>query len=132
MLDASQFEIPVWPVRDLRSFFAAGIESLLLLRPPLLPLLVILAGFGIAASSLTPWAQTIRMRLIPAEMRGRVFALLRTLMQSTKPIGSIVAGLLLAGGDLTPSLATMLMLVGVPGLIGLWIPSLSREATAEA
>src|SRR5438093_2069001 len=28
MLDASQFEMPVWPVRDLRSFFAAGIESL--------------------------------------------------------------------------------------------------------
>jgi MFS family permease len=111
---------------------AAAIEALLLFRPPLLPMLVILAGFGIAASSLTPWAQTIRMRLIPAEMRGRVFALLRTLMQSTRPIGSIVAGLLLAGGDVTPALATMLVLVGVPGLIGLRIPSLGREATAEA
>jgi MFS family permease len=110
---------------------AGAIEALLLLRPPLLPMLVVLAGFGIAASSLTPWAQTIRMRLIPAEMRGRVFALLRTLMQSTRPIGSIVAGLLLAGGDVTPAIATMLVLVGVPGLIGLWIPSLGREATAE-
>jgi hypothetical protein len=38
----------------------------------------------------TPWN---------AELRGRVFALLRTLMQSTRPIGAIVAGYLLAGGD---------------------------------
>jgi MFS family permease len=110
---------------------SAAIQSLFLLRPSLVPMLLIMAGFGMAESSLTPWAQTIRMRLIPAEMRGRVFALLRTLMQSTRPIGSIVAGLLLVSGDVTPALAMILVLVAVPGLIGLWIPSLNREATAE-
>jgi sugar phosphate permease len=107
------------------------ILSLWLLRPGLLALIAILAASGLVESSLTPWAQTIRMRLIPAELRGRVFALLRTLMQSTRPIGSIVAGLLLAGGDLTAALAAIGLLVGVPGLVGLWLPALSPSQTAE-
>ena len=68
------------------------ILALLLIRPGLVPMAAILAASGLAESSLTPWAQTIRMRLIPAELRGRVFALLRTSMQSTRPLGAILAG----------------------------------------
>ena len=107
------------------------ILSLWLLRPPLLALAAILAATGVVSSSLTPWAQTIRMRLIPPQLRGRVFALLRTLMQSTRPVGAIVAGLLLAGGDLTLALAATALLVVVPGAIGLWLPALGRGPTAE-
>jgi MFS family permease len=123
-----------WPLG--RSIAAAALAdglvlSLLVLRPSLLPMLAILALSGVAESSLTPWAQTIRMRLIPPAMRGRVFALLRTLMQSTKPIGSIVAGLLLAGGDITVALVAIAVLVGVPGAIGLFLPALGRGPTAE-
>ena len=106
-------------------------SSFLLFGPAFLPLLVILAVWGVFESSLTPWAQTIRMRLIPPELRGRVFALLRTLMQSTRPIGAIVAGYLLTNGDLTPALVAMTVLLAVPGLIGLWIPALGRGPTAE-
>ena len=107
------------------------ILALWLLRPPLLALAAILAATGVVSSSLTPWAQTIRMRLIPPQLRGRVFALLRTLMQSTRPVGAIVAGLLLAGGDLTLALAATALLVVVPGAIGLWLPALGRGPTAE-
>jgi MFS family permease len=107
------------------------IASTLLLRPPLVPLLVILVAWGLTESSLTPWAQTIRMRLIPPEMRGRVFALLRTFMQSTRPIGAILGGLLLAGADITPAVLTIALLGGVPGVVGLLIPALGREATAD-
>ena len=110
---------------------AAFMSSFLLLRPSFLPLLVILAVWGVFESSLTPWAQTIRMRLIPPELRGRVFALLRTLMQSTRPIGAIVAGYILTNGDLTLALAAMTLLLLVPGVIGLFIPSLGRGPTAE-
>ena len=106
-------------------------SSFLLLRPTFLPLLVILAVWGVFESSLTPWAQTIRMRLIPPELRGRVFALLRTLMQSTRPIGAIVAGFLLTNGDLTLALAATTLLLAVPGVIGMFIPSLGRGPTAE-
>jgi MFS family permease len=113
----------------------AFVSGLILLvwvaRPPFLALLLILAASGVSESSLTPWAQTIRMRLIPPELRGRVFALLRTLMQSTRPIGSIVAGLLLANGDLTPALLAGALLVLVPGALGLVLPALGPGPTAE-
>jgi MFS family permease len=123
-----------WPLG--RSIAAAAtvsglILSLLLLRPALVPMAVILAASGLAESSLTPWAQTIRMRLIPPELRGRVFALLRTSMQSTRPIGAILAGALLAGGDMTPALAIIALLVLGPGLLGLWLPALGRGPTGE-
>ena len=125
-----------WPWALGRSIAAAAllsglILSLLLLRPQLPVILLVLAASGLAESSLTPWAQTIRMRLIPPALRGRVFALLRTLMQSTRPIGAVLAGVLLAGGDLTPALAVGALLVAVPGLIGLFVPALSPRSTAE-
>ena len=107
------------------------ILSLLLMRPSLVVMVGVLAASGFAESSLTPWAQTIRMRLIPPHLRGRVFALLRTSMQSTRPIGAVVGGLLLVGGDLTPALAAVALLVLVPGLVGLWLPALGRGPTAE-
>jgi MFS family permease len=125
-----------WPWPLGRSIAAAALASglilsLLLLRPALAPMLAILAASGLAESSLTPWAQTIRMRLIPPALRGRVFALLRTLMQSTRPVGSILAGLLLVGADLTPALVAIALLVAVPGAIGLWLPALGPGPTAE-
>ena len=123
-----------WPLG--RSIAAAALVSgvilaFMLLRPGLLGTLAVLAASGFVESSLTPWAQTIRMRLIPPELRGRVFALLRTSMQSTRPIGAVLGGLLLAGGDLTPALAIIALLVGVPGAIGLVLPALGRGPTAE-
>lgn len=123
-----------WPLgRSIAGATLIGglIASTLLLRPPLLPLLVILVAWGLTESSLTPWAQTIRMRLIPPEMRGRVFALLRTFMQSTRPIGAILGGLLLVGADITPAVLAIALLGGVPGVVGLLIPALGREATAD-
>ena len=112
--------------------FSAGLAlSLLLARPSFLPTLLILAAAGLFASSLTAWAQTIRMRLIPPELRGRVFALLRTTMQSTRPIGAILGGLLLAGGDPIPAIAATAGFVVIPGAIGLWLPALGRGPTAE-
>jgi MFS family permease len=123
-----------WPLG--RSIAAATliaglIRALMIVRPDLIAMILILAASGVAESSLTPWAQTIRMRLIPPHLRGRVFALLRTSMQSTRPIGSILGGLLLVGGDLTVALVAQALLIVVPGAIGFWIPALGRGPTAE-
>ena len=123
-----------WPLgRSIAwALFTSGLVLLLwLLRPPVIALGAILFVWGSLSSSLTPWAQTIRMRLIPAEMRGRVFALLRTSMQSTRPIGAVVAGILLARGDLTVAIVAVALLFGVPGFVGLWLPALGRGPTAE-
>lgn len=114
------------------ALFTSGLVLLLwLLQPPVIALCAILFIWGSLSSSLTPWAQTIRMRLIPPEMRGRVFALLRTSMQSTRPIGAVAAGLLLSRGDLSIAIVAMALLFGIPGFIGIWLPALGRGPTAE-
>jgi MFS family permease len=123
-----------WPLG--RSIAAAtlltGLAHLLLATlPPLGAALAILATAGLLASSLTAWAQTIRMRLIPPAIRGGVFALLRTLMQSTPPLGAVLAGVLLAGGDVVPAIVTMACVTAIPGAVGLFLPALSAAATAE-
>jgi MFS family permease len=86
---------------------------------------------GLLASSLTAWAQTIRMRLIPPELRGRVFALLRTLMQATPPLGAVIAGFMMGSADPVPAIALMAACMVVPSLLALFAPALSREATGE-
>ncbi len=108
------------------------VMGLLLVEPPFVATVAILIVAGVLASSLTAWAQTIRMRLIPPELRGRVFALLRTLMQSTPPIGAVLGGTLLAGGDVIPAIGAMTALIAIPGAIGLVLPALGRKATGEA
>ena len=123
-----------WPLgRSIAwALFTSGLVLLLwLLQPPVLALGAILFVWGALSSSLTPWAQTIRMRLIPPEMRGRVFALLRTSMQSTRPIGAVVAGLLLTTGDISIAIVAMALLFAIPGFIGIWLPALGRGPTAE-
>jgi len=123
-----------WPLgRSIAwALFTSGLVLLLwLLQPPVIVLCAILFVWGSLSSSLTPWAQTIRMRLIPPEMRGRVFALLRTSMQSTRPIGAVAAGLLLSQGDLSIAIVAMALLFAVPGLIGIWHPALGRGPTAD-
>ena len=123
-----------WPLgRSIAwALLTSGLVILLwLLQPPVVALCAILFVWGALSSSLTPWAQTIRMRLIPPEMRGRVFALLRTAMQSTRPIGAIVGGVLVGRGDLTIAILAVGLLFLIPGLIGVWLPALGRGPTAD-
>jgi MFS family permease len=103
-----------------------------LLEPGYAAALAIGAVFGAAASPLTIWAQTIRMQLIPLELRGRVFALLRTMMQSTPPIGALLAGILLGGGEYATAVVAASLLVAVPGAIGLFLPALAGSFRPHA
>ena len=106
----------------------SGLSLLLLLLAPsaFWPPAIGLFLLGLFSAPLTIWAQTLRMQVIPPEMRGRTFAVLRTLMQGATPLGGALAGLLL------PLLGTQLMivlssiLVGGPGLAGLRSDALKR------
>ena len=123
-----------WPLG--RSIATATIQTglamgVLIVRPSLAGTITVLVLAGLFASSLTAWAQTIRMRLIPPELRGRVFALLRTLMQSTPPLGALLGGMLLARGELTLTIGIMAGVIAIPGLVGLVLPALGRTATAD-
>lgn len=86
---------------------------------------------GFFSAPLTVWAQTLRMRIIPPEMRGRTFALLRTMMQSTGPAGSLVAGFVLPIIGLFASVTVSSALVGLPGLVGIGVKDLRNASVQE-
>lgn len=97
-----------------------------------------LALLGLFSAPLTIWAQTLRMQIIPAQLRGRSFALLRTLMQSTGPLASGAAGTLLPILGIPVMIGVSAIFVGIPGLLGYGVRSLrhkreggSRETAPE-
>lgn len=86
---------------------------------------VTLALAGFLASPLSIWAQTIRMRMIPDDLRGRIFGVLRTMMQATPPIGGVVAGAAVGGPGLLFAVVSMGTVMAAPGLIGMLAPGLA-------
>jgi MFS family permease len=75
-----------------------------------------LVAVGICSAPMTVWAQSLRMRLVPAGAHGRLFALLRTTMQATPPAGAALAALTLAHGTLAV-VAAVTATMGLPALI---------------
>jgi predicted MFS family arabinose efflux permease len=85
--------------------------------------LVGLVGLGGCAAAMTTWAQTLRMAAAPAGAHGRLFGLLRTLMQATPPLGAGLAALTLGHGAAVTVLAVG-ALMAVPPL------AFARDLTA--
>ncbi len=88
---------------------------------------IVLCLWGIANAPLTPWAQTLRMAIIPDEMRGRAFALLRMLMQSGRPIGGALAGFMLPAIGIAATVTLVGAATAAGGVAGLLTKPL-REA----
>lgn len=86
-----------------------------------------LALYGAASAPLTIWAQTLRMRILPEDVRGRAFAILRTIMQGGAPVGGLAAGWLLPQVDVRLVILLSAALAGLPGLLGARVRDL-REA----
>jgi MFS family permease len=103
---------------------AAVLLAGLLLQPPLAPTLVLLAAFGAMTTPMTAWAQTLRMRLTPEGLHGRLFALLRTAMQATPPLGAALAAVTLPRG-VTPTVTAVVAVMAVPALVA--APGLVRS-----
>lgn len=82
------------------------------------------ALFGACSSPLTVWAQTLRMQIIPERLRGRAFALLRTMMQSGNPLGGALAGLLLPLLGIPAMIGFSTLVIAIPGLLGLSVGEL--------
>ena len=88
------------------------------------PVAISLFILGFVNAPLTIWAQTLRMQVIPPEMRGRTFALLRTLMQGATPLGGALAGFLLPVWGMQIIIGLSSLLIGAPGLVGMQIGEL--------
>lgn len=72
---------------------------------------------GVPAAVLVVSSQAIRYARTPEELRGRTMTLMRTLMLSALPVGSVIAGPLLDSGDYTAMVLVMALLAAVPGLL---------------
>jgi MFS family permease len=81
---------------------------------------------GFFDAPLTIWAQTLRMAIIPAELRGRLFALIRLSIQGSGPVGAAAAGVLLPVVGMTAMILISAAAVGLPGLAGLAVRPLRR------
>jgi predicted MFS family arabinose efflux permease len=75
-----------------------------------------LVALGLCAAPMTAWAQSLRMRLVPPEAHGRLFALLRTAMQATPPAGAALAALVIGRGAVI-TVAAIAATIGVPALV---------------
>jgi MFS family permease len=127
---------PRWPLGAMicASQVMAGLALLAALAASLSPwgtplVALALVGWGAASAPLTIWAQTLRMRIIPPALRGRTFALLRTIMQGGRPLGALTAGALLPVAGIPAMMALSALLASVPGLLGSRVRAL-REAGA--
>jgi predicted MFS family arabinose efflux permease len=96
----------------------AGLSVLLLLGKSTVLAGLGLVAFGLFSAPMTIWAQTLRMKIIPAAQRGRTFALLRMMMQSTNPLGGIAAGFALPAIGMTAIIAASALVITVPALLG--------------
>lgn len=95
--------------------------------------LVVIAGFfavGMLSAPMTVWAQSLRMRRIAPALHGRAFAALRTLMQSTPPIGTALVTPLLVHSQLAIAAVVMAAVAGLPGLYLLF--AVSEESPTRA
>jgi hypothetical protein len=113
--------------------FLAGVSlGLLLISQKTWWTMFSLALFGLFQAPLTIWAQTLRMQIIPAALRGRTFALLRMLMQSTGPLGGITAGFLLPALGIPAMIGLSLGLISLPGLLGYRVEALRLDRVQPA
>jgi MFS family permease len=99
-------------------FVSGAALALLVIGQSFVLAAVALAAVGFFSAPLTAWAQTLRMKVIPDQIRGRTFALLRTMMQSAPPLGSGVGGILLPLAGLVPLVGLSAAVIGIPGLLG--------------
>jgi MFS family permease len=83
---------------------------------------------GVFSAPMTVWAQTLRMQIVPPELHGRAFALLRLLMQAGNPLGAALSGALFPPWGLLGLIAASAAVMGIPGAVGLGVCEL-RLAT---
>ena len=85
-----------------------------------------LALYGAFSAPLTIWGQTLRMKIIPPELHGRCFAILRTLMQSGGPLGGVSVGFAVPVTGVRAVIAAIASFTCLVGVLGLTIADLRK------
>jgi hypothetical protein len=108
---------------------AAAAVTAGLLPPQRLAPLASLVALGCCTAPMTAWAQTLRMRIAPPQLHGRLFALLRTVMQATPPVGAALAAVALRGSSQT-AITGIVAVMAIPAL--LFAPGLLKPSRVQA
>jgi MFS family permease len=109
----------------------SGVSLVFLLMGNIWGAVLAMVLHGLCSAPLTIWAQTLRMAIIPERLRGRTFALLRTIMQGGGPLGGGLAGILLPLVGVRVMLGLAGLVAGAPGAIGLYVRALRRADSAD-
>lgn len=96
---------------------AAGLVVLSLIIPTAVTTVIALVVLGACSAAMTAWAQTLRMWLVPAEAHGRMFGLLRTVMQATLPLGAGLAALTMSQGAISTVIVVAAAITGPAALL---------------
>jgi MFS family permease len=96
------------------------------LRPSVASFAVGLLLLGFFSAPMTVWAQTLRMQVLPPDLHGRAFALLRLMMQAGNPLGAALAGVTFPLLGALGMVAASAAVISVPGFAGLLVPGLRR------
>jgi MFS family permease len=110
----------------------SGLAVLAIVPAP--SVLAVAAGLfllGAFSAPMTVWAQTLRMQILPPELHGRAFALLRLIMQAGNPLGAALAGPLFPLLGVMGLIAASAAVMGLPGAIGLAVGDLRRARIAS-
>jgi MFS family permease len=117
------------PISIVVAQLGAALSVLVLIAPTTASTLLALVLLGLLTAPMTAWAQTLRMRVAPPEGHGRLFALLRTVMQATPPLGAGLGALVLPRGPAV-TVVSIAAVIALPAL--LLGPSLLGPAAAGA
>jgi MFS family permease len=118
LLARRDWRLPLVP-SILASQLAAACIAATLIAPNPVAAIIAMTALGFVTAPMTAWAQTLRMREAPAAMHGRLFAVLRTVMQATPPIGAAAAaGLTATGWGPAALLGCVAAVMGLPVLLG--------------
>ncbi len=123
------FAAPLGTLICLAQMLSGASIAVMLIGPSLGTVASGLAALGAFSAPLTIWAQTLRMQIIPERLRGRTFAILRMLMQSGRPIGGTLGGVLLPIVGLPAMIVLSALVVGAPGLAGYQVGELRMGST---
>ena len=111
-----------------------ALSGLVLLPVAIAPMITTSAAaaflFGAFSGPMTVWAQTIRMRIVAPQWRGRAFASLRMIMQSGRPLGGAIGGEALALLPLGLSIAATGLIIAIPAIAGALHPALRQNPDA--
>ena len=93
----------------------------------ILTVVVCLFVQGVVSGPLTVWAQTVRMRFVAPEWRGRAFATLRMIMQSGRPVGGALGGVAVTALPLSLCLFAAAAIIALPAAVALCLPPINRR-----